>query len=559
MVTANAASTDAPYPHPSVDQGHDIDPAVYARRWKILVVLCLSLMVVMIANGSLNVALPMMADSLDASTSSLQWMVDSYSLVFAGMLFAAGTLGDRFGRKLALQFGLALFLVGAMIALFSDTAGQVIVGRAVMGFAGAFVMPSTLSILANVFPAHERAKAIAVWAGIAAGGAALGPPISGFLVEHFWWGSVFLVNVPLLVIGLVAGRILLPESKDPDGHRVDIPGAALSILGIGALVYAIIEAPEVGWGSGETLLAFAVALAALAAFGWRELTATDPMLDLRLFRNHAFSAASLGISLCFLAMFGNMFLLTQYLQFVLDYSPFHAGLLMLPMSLIMMVLAPQASRIIARFGATVVIPVGMAVIAGGLAVLSLVGTDSPGWFIYFGLLPTMVGMSTVMPSFTALIMSAVPRERAGVGSAMNDTTRELGGALGVAVLGSVVTTHFRGDMSGSLGAVPEALREKAGSGISGAVRTARELPSDAGRQLVDNAREAFTGGLGTAVLVAAAIVGAAAVVITVLLRRAELAVGREAFEVSVEDAGDAGDDGDDSRPSRPPEPVAVGP
>jgi len=247
-------------------------------------------------------------------------------------------------------------------------------------------------------------------------------------------------------------------------------------------------------------------------------------------------------------MFGIMFLVTQYLQLVLDYSPFHAGLLMLPMSLIMMVMAPQAAKVIARFGANVVVPAGLGLVVGGMAALALTGTDSHGWFIYVGLAPTMVGMSIVMPSFTALIMSAVPRERAGVGSAMNDTTRELGGALGVAVLGSIATTHFRSEVAGVTAGMPDDVRERAGSGIAGALQAARDLPAAAGAQLVHDAREAFTAGLGMAVLVAAGIVTAAAIAITMLLRRAERELGPDELDRELADA-DAGDlDGDGRLP-----------
>lgn len=494
-----------------------IDPAVYARRWQILVVLCLSLTVVMVANGSLNVALPILSDRLDASSSELQWMVDAYALVFAGMLFAAGTLGDRFGRKRALQFGLVLFLAAALFAVQADTAGQIIGARAVMGFAAAFVMPSTLSLLANVFPAHERGRAIALWAGIAAGGAALGPPTSGFLVEHFWWGSVFLVNVPLLVVAIVAGRLLLPESKDPDGHRLDLAGAALSILGIGAVVFAIIEAPEAGWLSAPTLLAAAVAVVTLALFVVRERTARDPMIDLGLFRNRSFSGASLGIGVNYLVMFGTMFLITQYVQMVLGYSPFGAGLLMLPMSLGMMVLAPQAAKVVARYGVANVVPVGMGLIAVGLVALSRLGTDSPGAAIYLALGPMIVGIASTTPALTTTIMAAVPPERAGVGSATNDTTRELGGALGVAVLGSLVATRFHRDVAGATGGLPAPAAEQVESGLAGALRTAETLPADVARRLTEQARDAFTAGMGTAALVAAGLVVAAALVVRAVL------------------------------------------
>jgi EmrB/QacA subfamily drug resistance transporter len=512
-------SDDVPTPMSTSARVSATDATAHPNRWRILVVLCLGLMVIMIANGSLNVALPQLADDLDASASALQWMVDAYSLVFAGLLFTAGTLGDRFGRRRALQGGMVLFLVGAVAASLADTAGQVIAARAVMGGAAAFVMPSTLSLLVNVFPPDERPRAIAVWAGIAAGGAAFGPPISGFLVEHFWWGSVFLINVPLLIIAIAAGRRLLPESKDPGQHRLDVPGAVLSILGLGALVYAIIEAPGQGWGSAQTLVAFATAGLTLFGFVIREATASEPMFDLRLVRDVRFSVASLGISVCFFAVLGVMFLLAQYLQMVLGFSPFHAGLLILPLPLVMMAVAPQAPKLVARFGISRVVPAGMGLIAGGLCLLSALPADAHGWAIYPAMLPAMVGMAVTLTPFTAMVMTSVPPERAGMGSATNDTTRELGLALGVAVLGSVVTTHYRSSIGPALDTLPVDVRTEAGSGLPGALQAARSLPTDAGRALAESARVAFTDGLGTAAILAAALVAATAIVATLALRR----------------------------------------
>ena len=358
-----------------------IDPAVHANRWKILVVLCLSLMVIMIANGSLNVALPQLATDLSATSSSLQWMVDAYSLVFAGMLFTAGTIGDRFGRKLALQAGMVVFLLGAVGASMANSAGQVTAARAVMGLAAAFVMPSTLSLLMNVFEPHERPKAISIWAGIAAGGAALGPPTSGFLLEHFWWGSVFLINVPLLLVAIVAGRLLLPESKDPDEHRIDVPGAVLSILGIGALVYAIIEAPEEGWASAHTATAFAVAAIALAAFVVREMHRAGA--DVR-------SRACCATRASRIAAMGVVAVLLRHVRrdvparrstcsWCSATRRSTPGCCMLPMPLILMVLAPQAPALVNRFGIGRVVPVGLGAVAVGQVILSFLGTQSHGW------------------------------------------------------------------------------------------------------------------------------------------------------------------------------------
>src|SRR5688500_44040 len=342
----------------------------------------MSLIIVIIGNTSLNVALPTLARELDASTTALQWMVDSYALVFAGLLFTAGTLGDRYGRKGALQAGLVVFLGGAVLASTADTAAMVITARAVMGLAAAFVMPATLSILTNVFPAHERPKAIAVWAGISGGGAAIGPVASGLLLEHFWWGSVFLVNVPMIVLALVAGKILVPTSRDPEQPPLDVPGAALSIVGLGALVYGIIEGPLHGWTSNQTVGTFALALVALLAFARRELHAEHPMLDLRFFRDRRFSVASGGMTLIFFAMFGTFFLSAQYFQLVLGYSPLASGLFQLPMAFVMMALAPQVPKLVGRFGVARVAPLGLALISVGLVLFSLVGVDTAIWWMY---------------------------------------------------------------------------------------------------------------------------------------------------------------------------------
>ncbi len=495
-----------------------IDPSSHARRWWTLGVLCLSLSIVMVANASLNVALPAMARDLDASSSSLQWIVDSYALVFAGMLFTAGALGDRFGRKGALQGGLVLFLVAGLAGLLADNAEQVIAARAVMGLAAAFVMPSTLSILTNVFSPAERPRAIALWAGIAAGGAALGPPTSGLLLEHFWWGSVFLVNVPLVVVALLAGRRLVPRSKDPDRHRLDLPGVALSILGIGALVYAIIEAPHVGWLSLDTASAFALAALALALFAVRELTAEVPMLDLRLFRDRRFSVASAGIALTFFTMFGMFFVLTQYLQLVLGYSPLRAGLMFLPVSLTMMLVAPQAPKLVSRYGVARVVPAGLSLVAVGLLAVTTLDSGSPLWRIYLAWIPMIIGMASTMSPLTSLIMSSVPLGRAGVGSAMNDTTRELGGALGVAVLGSVVTSIFASSLDSDLGGLSPAARDEAHSGLAGALDVAGGL-GDPGPALAGAARSAFVDGLTMAAVIAAVVVAVTAVIARRLLPR----------------------------------------
>lgn len=489
---------------------HEIAPEIYHRRWMILAVLCTSLMIVIIGNTALNVALPTLARELDASTSDLQWMVDSYALVFAGLLFTAGTLGDRFGRKGALQFGLALFLVGAGLATVADSSEAVILARAVMGVAAAFVMPSTLSILTNVFPAHERPKAIAIWAGISGGGAAIGPVASGALVEHFWWGSVFLVNVPFILVAIVAGALIVPTSKDPESDPLDIPGALLSIVGLSALVYAIIEGPHWGWTDTATLATFGLAAVALGLFVVRELTARYPMLDLRYFSDRRFSVASAGMTLTFFAMFGTFFLVAQYFQLVLGYSPLESGLFQLPMAVVMMAVAPQAPKLVERFGSARVVPMGLGATAMGLILFSQLGVDSSIWVIYVSVLPLAAGMALTMTPLTTLIMVSVPLGKAGVGSAMNDTTRELGGALGVAVLGSVVTSQYVASLGSVASSLPEQARTAVESGLTGAVAVATQIGGEQGAGILDAANQAFVDGMSLAAIVGAVVVLAAA-------------------------------------------------
>jgi EmrB/QacA subfamily drug resistance transporter len=529
---------------PPVDGEDPIDAAVYARRWRTLGVLCLSLTIVMIANMSLNLALPAIARDLDASTGSLQWMVDAYALVFAGLLFSAGTLGDRFGRKGALQFGLALFLAGSAVAVVAQTAGMVIGARAVMGVAAAFIMPSTLSIIANVFPPAERGTAIATWAGVAGGAAALGPTGSGLLLEHFWWGSVFLVNVPLAVAALVFGRRLVPTSRNPQRQPVDVIGAALSIVGVGALVYAIIEAPHRGWAAPGTLATFAVAATGLALFVVREVTARHPMLDLRLFRDRRFSVASAGIGLTFFTLFGTFFLVSQFLQLVLGLSPLAAGFVQLPVSVIMLTVAPQVPRFVDRYGARRVVPVGMALVALGMAVLSRLDAGSSALMVGAAMVPMGVGISATAAPLTTLIMAAVPPQRAGMGSAMNNASRELGGAFGVAVLGSLLTTRFDASLAPAVEGLPAPSRAAAETGLAGALEVARGLPGGAGGALADAARTAFVDGFAQAGLVAALLaVTVAAGAALLLPRAAPQATGVvDVGEAPDEGAADEGDD-----------------
>ena len=368
--------------------------------------------------------------------------------MFAGLLFSTGALGDRFGRKGALQLGLLLFLVGAALASQSTAMWQLIACRAVMGAAGALIMPSTLSIIINVFPPHERPKAIAIWASVTGAAGALGPVASGFLLGHFWFGSVFLINVPIIAIALVAGKFLVPKSRDPEEAALDPVGAVLSIIGIVALVYGLIEAPSNGWASAATLGAFAVAVVVLALFVAWELHVDEPMLDMHYFRNPAFSTGTGGMILVFLSMYGVMFLITQYFQLVLGYSPLSAALRTLPIAVDHDRRRAVHAAALARGSArTARSRSACSASRSRSACSATLGVHTPYAYMVVCFIPLTGGIALTMSPMTASIMSAVPARRAGAGSAMNDATRELGAALGIAVLGSIAAS--RGTTVGS--------------------------------------------------------------------------------------------------------------
>jgi EmrB/QacA subfamily drug resistance transporter len=498
----------------------DLDD-VHRRRWMTLVVLCLSLIVIVVDNTILNVAIPTLSKSharggLGATDSDLQWIVDSYVLVFAGILLTAGALSDRFGRYRALTFGLATFGISSALAATSDSVAPLIAFRAAMGIGAAFIMPATLSIIADVFrdPA-ERGRAIGIWAGVASLGVAVGPVTGGFLLEHFWWGSVLLVNVPIVVVALFAGYFLIPDSRDPGAPRLDIPGALLSMVGLATVLWGIIEGPSEGWRSGPVLLAFVAGLSLLAFFlAWEQRT-DHPMLDIGFFRNPRFSAASAGITLAYMAMMGMVFLFTQYLQAVLDFSPLEAGAVLVPMSAVMGILAPLSARRVERFGAKAVLTGGLLCVTFALLIQAGLTADTPTWLVVLITLPLGAGMAHVLPTATASIMGAVPREKAGVGSAVNDTTRQMGGALGVALLGSIMASRYGDHVATELAAagLPTRVLDRIGSNLQAGVTTGRSTEGALGDRIIDVAHEGFLSGMHLAVLVAAAItlIAAAAV------------------------------------------------
>jgi EmrB/QacA subfamily drug resistance transporter len=508
------------------------DRAGYDRRWWALLVLCLSLVVIGMDNTILNVALPTLARDLQATGSDLQWMVDSYVLVFAGLLLTMGALGDRFGRKLALNAGLLVFVAGSVASAFAGSPEVLIASRAAMGIGGALIMPSTLSIITNVFPPRERGRAIGVWAGVAGLGIVLGPVIGGWLLERFWWGSVFLVNVPVVAVAMLAGWPLVPESRDPRATPLDPVGAVLSIAALVTLVYGIIEAPANGWTDPLILGSFGVAAVLSVTFIWWELRVEHPMLRMEFFRNPRFSAASGAITMVFFALFGSVFLLTQHLQFVLGYTPLEAGFRILPVAALI-VTAPISARIVERIGTKIVVSVGLLVVATGLWLLSSVEVGSGYGLVAWSLAVLGTGMGLTMAPATESIMGSLPLAKAGVGSAMNDTTRMVGGALGVAVLGSVLASSYGTAIEPALRGVPPQVAEAAGDSIGAASAIAAGL-GPGGQGLLDAARSAYIQGMGDAVLVGAGVAAAAGLLVLLFLPargREEAPVGEEAAEV----------------------------
>ncbi len=436
---------------PSADRAYD-------RRWWTLGVLCLSLMVISVDNTILNVALPSIVRDLNAQGTQLQWIIDAYTIVFAGLLLTAGSLGDRLGRKKALTAGLLLFGTFSALASLSSSPEMLIVFRGLMGIGGAFIFPTTLSILTNTFTGRERAKAIGIWAGVSGLGIVIGPLGGGLLLEHFSWGSVFLVNVPISAAAIILGFFFVPDSRDPQGGRLDPLGASLSIVALGGLLYGIIQAPDVGWTKPGVIAGLAVGVTVSALFILWETSTSHPMLDVRFFQNPRFSAASATITLTYFALFGSTFLLTQYFQFVLGYSPLKAGMMTAPVAVGIMVCAPQAPKLVDRFGTKRVVIGGLLIVAAAMLTYASDTIMSNVWAggairALFG-----AGMGLTTAPATESIMGSLPPSKAGVGSAVNDTTRQTGGALGVAVIGSVFLFRYHravGTLSGLAPSVAE--------------------------------------------------------------------------------------------------------
>lgn len=479
----------------------------HPRRWLILIVLCLSTLVLVIDNMVLTVAIPTIAEDLKASAQDLQWILDSYMLVFAGLLLTSGSLSDKFGRRKVMIIGLALFGAASVVAMEATTPEALILGRVLMGVGGALVMPSTLSILITVFDDDERPKAIAAWSAVAMVGLVGGPVLGGALLAHFWWGVVFLINIPIAAGAIVAALVLMPESKGP-WRKADPAGMILSMVGMTALIWTIIEFPKGGLDHRGTQLSLAVTVVSLVAFAVWETRSSSPMVPLSLFRNRVFTGASFSLVLLTLANGGLMLVLTQYLQFVLGYSATETGLAFTPLAVATLAFNSVGAALLAKTGNRAMAVVGLLVIASGFGLLSQMTTES-GWGVLAGAMCLMgAGSGLAMPAAMAAMMGAIPDEHAGVGSALNDTIQQAGAALGVAILGAVLSSTFTNHMPSN---APEAARHSIGDALTVSASTGD-------KSLLTSAHEAFTSAMSASFVAGAAGVVAAAVLAVFLMR-----------------------------------------
>lgn len=469
--------------------------------------MCVNLFIISIDNTVLNLALPSIAAAFHATASQLQWIVDAYTLIFASLLITTGTLGDRFGRKRILTVGLGLFWVGSLGAALSTSAGMLIAFRALLGLAGAMIMPSTLSILIHVFRERaERAKAIAIWSSIFSIGAGIGPLIGGLLIHAFNWSAVFFLNLPVVVVGILGVTLITPESFDPEAPRPDLAGVLLSVTGLSALVFGMIRVGEAGWANLFVWVAFAVAAIFLVAFFWWEKHSVNPMLPLEFFKNRAFTGANAALTLSAFAMMGGMYFFSQYFQSVEGYSPVTAALCMLPMTPFVFTSTLISVRVNRMLGTRLTMCLGLVFSGMGLMLFSLIASlHTPYGWVLLVLFLLGSGIGFTMSPATASIMNSLPPNRAGIGSAMNDTTRQLGGALGVAVLGSLMNAIYRSQVEPvtRLAEVSPKLMEGIRGSVQSALLIAERLPETTAAVVMQTSRFAFVAGMREALLGAA--------------------------------------------------------
>ncbi|GAA0357722.1 MFS transporter [Actinoallomurus spadix] len=494
-----------------------MDPqTIHRRRWSILGVLIVSLLVIVLDNTILNVALKTIADPRDglgATQGQLEWAINSYTLVFAGLLFTFGVLGDRIGRKRMLMIGMSLFGLASLLSSLAQTPDQLILARAAMGFGGAAVMPQTLSIITNVFEPQERARAIGLWAGAVGIGVAIGPITGGLLLDHFWWGSVFLINVPFVIAGVIGIAFLVPESRSPIRARIDFGGVLLSIAGLILLTYGIIEGGDKATVTAPSVYGSVLAgVALLAVFIWYESRIEHPSLNVRLFRDGRLSASVGAIALVFFALGGVFLFISLYLQDVRGYSPLQAGLLTLPLAAGQMIFSPRSAGLVARYGARPVAATGLTMVALALLSYHFAAVHNPIWILEITFFVQGAGMALVMTPATTAVMSVLPREQAGSGSAINNIARQVAVALGTALLGSLVASIYRDGMKPHLTTLPEGLRAVAGSDIGATTGVAEKL-GPAGRALLPPAHDAFVHAMHITSAISAAVAFLGALVV----------------------------------------------
>lgn len=496
--------------------------------------MCLSLVLVVLDNTVTNVAIPTLASELDATGEELAWIVDAYTLTFGALLLTMGAMGDRFGRRLALQVGLAVVGVSSLSALLATSAEHLIAIRVVMGMGAALVMPATLSIIVEVFPPEERGKAIAAWTGVAGAGAAIGLLLGGWLLEHFAWQSVFTINAPIAALALVLGALIVPETRDPTTPPVDRLGTVLSVVTLGSLLYAIIQTPAYGTTDARVVWAAVVAVVGGLAFAIHETRTPHPMLPLRLFRDRGFSAGAVAISLTFFAMFAIFFVLSQYMQSIRGYSPLETGVRFLPLVFGIGFAAVASEWLVRKAGPALVIGGGLLSVATALLALSTIDAHTDYALVALMFVGVGIGMGLIMPPATALVMSGVPKSKAGIASAVNDATREVGGALGIGILGSLLISGFR-DRLVLPASLPAAVGDIARDSLGVALEVARRIGGEQGTELAEAAREAFLGALRPTYLVGAGVLFAAAILAFVFVPRGAEAA-RRASGALVQDA-----------------------
>jgi EmrB/QacA subfamily drug resistance transporter len=497
--------------------------------------MCLSLVLVVASVSSLNLALPSLAVDLGASNSALTWIADGYTVALAALVLPFGALGDRFGRRNILLAGTVLFGVGALAASAAGSAGAVIACRVVMGAGAAMIMPGTLSTISAAFPPEERPRAVAVWAGFAGAGAILGMLATGLLLEWFSWTSAFLTTGVLAVASFVAALVLTPNTADPDGHPLDVAGALLSGAGIGGLVFGIIEGAEKGWTSGVSLLGFGLAIAGIGGFIWWSLRQEHPMLDLRLFALRGFGTGTAALVIQFLIMFGFFLVGLQFLALVLGYSALHSALALMPIAVIVMPLSVVTPPIVNRFGIRAVMTFGMVIMGVGCLVLARLEGDSSYWLFFVGLLVTGAGSALVSTPATTAIISSLPVAQQGVASAVNDVAREVGSAVGIAILGSLFNQGYRTGVADVVAAAPEQVAHAVQESPAAGLAIAGQMGS-AGAPLASAVHDAFASGLSQAMVAAAVIsvLGAAFVLWRSPRRPAEVEAEAEAVALELD-------------------------